>query len=63
MVNLEDLWGETSSPNLPNAPADYPNWRRRAKLSLEEFSQMPSVAKAAEELDYSRRHGRQKVPT
>lgn len=56
MVNLEDLWGETRSPNLPGAPAGYPNWRRRARYSLEAFSRMPRVMRSLEALAHARQH-------
>ncbi|HZP25778.1 MAG TPA: 4-alpha-glucanotransferase, partial [Dehalococcoidia bacterium] len=38
MVNLEDLWLETQQQNRPGTGGpDEPNWRRRARLSLEEM--------------------------
>jgi 4-alpha-glucanotransferase len=42
ILNLEDLWGETSPQNIPGtgpgtAHPDIPNWRRRARYSLEEI--------------------------
>jgi 4-alpha-glucanotransferase len=45
VVNLEDLWLEVRPQNVPGTVAldRYPNWRRRARLSLEEFSIRPSV--------------------
>lgn len=42
-VNLEDLWGETHSQNVPGTYEEHPNWRRRARCSLEELGEMPSV--------------------
>ena len=46
LVNLEDLWGETESQNVPGTWRERPNWRRKARLSLEEFSRSPQVVKA-----------------
>ncbi|MEW6448084.1 MAG: 4-alpha-glucanotransferase [Bacillota bacterium] len=42
IINLEDLWLETAPQNVPGAN-DYPNWRRKARHSFEEFSRMPEV--------------------
>ncbi len=38
LVNLEDLWGETGSQNVPGTTTEHPNWRRRAAQSLEQFT-------------------------
>ncbi len=55
MVNLEDLWRQTQGQNLPGAPQDYPNWRRKARYSLEEFSRMPQVVSLLDRLNQVRR--------
>jgi len=43
LVNLEDLWLETRPHNVPSTRAEHPNWQRKARYTLEEFSQMPQV--------------------
>jgi 4-alpha-glucanotransferase len=44
LVNLEDLWGETAAQNVPGTRTEQlPNWRRKARYSLEEFAAMPQV--------------------
>lgn len=43
LVNLEDLWLETEAQNTPGTVAERPNWRRKARYSLEAFCQMPAV--------------------
>lgn len=44
LLNLEDLWGETEPQNLPGTSSgERPNWRRRARYSLEEFTRLPAV--------------------
>lgn len=43
LINLEDLWLETQPQNIPGTREEYPNWRRKARHSLETFSQMPEV--------------------
>ncbi len=34
LVNLEDLWEERRPQNIPGLAREYPNWRRRAAVSL-----------------------------
>ncbi|QDU36741.1 4-alpha-glucanotransferase [Maioricimonas rarisocia] len=43
LVTLEDLWGETQPQNTPGTFEERPNWRRKARHSMEEFSQLPAV--------------------
>ena len=43
LVNLEDLWLETQPQNMPSTEKEYPNWRRKAKYTLEQFCQLPKV--------------------
>jgi 4-alpha-glucanotransferase len=38
LINLEDLWQETQSQNIPSTSGESPNWRRKARYSFEEFS-------------------------
>ena len=51
LVNLEDLWLETEPQNVPGIQEEHPNWRRKARYSLEVLSQMPEVLDAVEEID------------
>ena len=44
MVNLEDLWGETRQQNLPGTTSEHPNWRQKARYSLEQMALMPQAA-------------------
>jgi 4-alpha-glucanotransferase len=37
LVNLEELLGETRQQNLPGTTAEHPNWRRKARVSIEEL--------------------------
>ena len=32
LINLEDLWLETRSQNIPGTEEEFPNWRRKARL-------------------------------
>ncbi len=55
LVNLEDLWGETSPQNVPGTHTERPNWRRKARLSFEEFSRAPEVVDVLRRIDELRR--------
>jgi 4-alpha-glucanotransferase len=51
-VNEEDLTGETEQQNLPGSTWQYPNWRRKMKIPVEEFAAIESrlaeaIAKSA----------------
>jgi 4-alpha-glucanotransferase len=39
LLNLEDLWFEKEPQNLPGTHTERPNWRRRARHSLEELQE------------------------
>ncbi|OIQ62811.1 4-alpha-glucanotransferase [Moorella thermoacetica] len=54
LVNLEDLWLETEPQNIPGTSTEYPNWRRKARYSLEEFSRQPGVVALLREVNYWR---------
>jgi 4-alpha-glucanotransferase len=55
LINLEDLWGETAPQNVPGTHTERPNWRRKARLSFEEFSQSPEVVEPLRKVDELRR--------
>ncbi|MEW5762746.1 MAG: 4-alpha-glucanotransferase [Bacillota bacterium] len=46
LVNLEDLWLETAPQNVPGTGDTHPNWRRKARYALEEFTRLPGVRAA-----------------
>ena len=56
LVNLEDLWLETEPQNVPGTRDERPNWQRKARYSLEDFSRMPEVVGTLEVLEHLRRH-------
>ena len=37
LLNQEDLTKETEQQNLPGSTAEYPNWRRKMKIPLEDL--------------------------
>jgi 4-alpha-glucanotransferase len=45
LVTLEDLWGEERSQNVPGTFTERPNWRRKAKRTIEEIRTDPELAK------------------
>lgn len=56
LVNLEDLWLETRSQNIPGTTDDeHDNWRRKASQSFEEFSASSSVTDMLARLNAARR--------
>jgi 4-alpha-glucanotransferase len=59
LVNLEDLWLETASQNVPGTAGEHPSWRRKARHAFEKFSRMPEVLQILKEIDYLRRNTHQ----
>lgn len=53
LVNLEDLWQETAPQNVPGTWRECPNWRRKAKLTLEEIGKAGSIGQTLRELGAS----------
>jgi 4-alpha-glucanotransferase len=43
LVNCEDLWLDTQQQNYPGTYDERPNWRQKARYSLETLRQMPQV--------------------
>jgi 4-alpha-glucanotransferase len=58
MASLEDLWLERQPQNIPGTSEEHPNWRRKARYTLEAFSQMPEVLDTLREVDRLRKQGR-----
>ncbi len=55
LVNLEDLWQETASQNVPGTIWEHPNWQRKVRHSLEEFRKLPGVVDTLRHVDLLRR--------
>ncbi|MFW5921481.1 MAG: 4-alpha-glucanotransferase, partial [Polyangiales bacterium] len=56
LANLEDLWLERLPQNVPGTgPLERPNWRRRARHTLEELTEMPEVVDTLRAIDQTRR--------
>lgn len=46
ILNAEDTWGETKCQNIPSTWNEVPNWRRRYRISVEDWAQHPGFQKA-----------------
>ncbi len=55
IVNLEDLWFEKQPQNVPGTCTERPNWKRKARYSLEEIAGMEPVAEMLRMVDAARR--------
>lgn len=51
LVNLEDLWLETRSQNVPGTSHERPNWQRRFTRTLEQIIADPDIAETLRALD------------
>jgi len=60
LVDLEDLWGETEPQNVPGTSTEWPNWRRRARYSLEAFGRLRRIVDALRDLRAQRGGARRK---
>lgn len=58
LLALEELWDELDPQNVPGTSDERPNWRRRHRLGLEEFTRDPEVIARLAHLDRAR-HPRQ----
>jgi 4-alpha-glucanotransferase len=51
LASLEDLWLETESQNVPGTWRERPNWRRKARYSLEAMRDRPEVVRILREMN------------
>ncbi|MGV3773191.1 MAG: 4-alpha-glucanotransferase [Verrucomicrobiales bacterium] len=58
LVNLEDLWGEKKSQNVPGTSSERPNWQRKLKLSLEDLESNEELSAFFNELNELRKKGK-----
>jgi 4-alpha-glucanotransferase len=56
LVNLEDLWLETRSQNTPGTWRERPNWRRKAKFTVEEIIGCKKFRELLGEINRLRQH-------
>jgi 4-alpha-glucanotransferase len=55
LVNLEDLCQETAPQNVPGTTDEWPNWRRKARSSLEDMRRSAQVVDVLRDIDQRRR--------
>ena len=55
LVNLEDLWLAKGAHNVPGTCGERPNWRRRAALPIEEWTERAEYVRLVEQIDTLRR--------
>lgn len=55
LVSLEDLWLEREPQNVPGTSEEKPNWRRKARKTLEAIESSPSVTLRLKSIDLDRR--------
>ncbi|MEX2466781.1 MAG: 4-alpha-glucanotransferase [Gemmatimonadota bacterium] len=54
LVNLEDLWLEERPQNVPGTGSERPNFRRKARMSLEEITTDEDIREFLGEMDHLR---------
>lgn len=57
VINLEDLWLETEPQNRPGTGPEQPNWRRKARYALEDFTGSAEVRDLLTHVNRLRRQG------
>jgi 4-alpha-glucanotransferase len=50
LINLEDLWLEETPQNVPGTSQERPNWRRKARFTIEEITADPGLRAFLEEI-------------
>jgi len=55
LISLEDLWLEPLPHNVPGTWEERPNWKRKARFTLEQIREMNSVAEILRAIDEIRR--------
>jgi 4-alpha-glucanotransferase len=58
LVNIEDLWLEPLPQNVPGTWEERPNWRRRARWSLDEIERKSELANILKRIDGIRKAAR-----
>jgi len=54
LVNLEDLWLETHPQNVPGTSTERPNWRRKARLTIEQIKRASGLREMLAVLNQAR---------
>lgn len=63
LLSLEDIFGWLEQQNLPGTKNEYPNWRLKLPVLLEDILQAPELQQAADLMRQARRgHPRESLP-
>jgi 4-alpha-glucanotransferase len=54
LINLEDLWAEALPQNVPGTSTERPNWRRKARFSVEQIQAQPEIRHFLRAIEMSR---------
>jgi 4-alpha-glucanotransferase len=54
LINLEDLWLEPSPQNVPGTCNERPNWRRKMRYTMEEFSRLNQLLETLKAVNFCR---------
>jgi 4-alpha-glucanotransferase len=54
MVQLEDMLGQTKQVNVPGTIEEYPNWRQKVPLELEDWNRLEDIAQLAAAINLER---------
>jgi len=55
LVNLEDLWLEPAPQNVPGIWEERPNWKRKARYSLEQIREFGAIRETLAAIDKARK--------
>ena len=58
LAKLEDLWLESLQQNVSGTWEERPNWKRKARYSLEQIREMSTVRESLNAIDEIRRRAR-----
>lgn len=51
LLNIEDLWQETESQNMPGTWKEYPNWTRKFRHAIEEWGDLPFLTQTIQRVN------------
>jgi 4-alpha-glucanotransferase len=55
LINLEDLWLETSPQNIPDTVNEHPNWQQKTKMTIEQLMRDESIQSILDMVRMTRR--------
>jgi 4-alpha-glucanotransferase len=62
LVPLEELWLEPEPQNTPGTGPERPNWRRKARYTIEELTALPYLRRLLRDIDTIRRMRGRRTP-